>query len=290
MTAILKRLLLSTALLFLVLPSCAGQEPNEPKEANRNVRFGLPTAAKSDPSQREDYLIERPQYVLSYNGKLNRANWVSWSLRKEDLGHATRGTFEPDPLLPRNFAKVISHTYDGCGFDRGHMCPAQDRSGQQKDMDATFFLANVVPQSPHNNQRAWERLESYCRDLTKSGQVLYIVAGPQGIGGTGKNGPRDEIGKAGVYLAVPAKVWKVILVLPNENAIPDKDTRTIAVVMPNDQSIDFDWPKYRVSVREVEKLTGYTFFGNISEEAAGAIKERVDATAVHVPRSRAGGE
>ena len=94
--------------------------------------FGLPTSAKTDSAQREDYLIERPQYVLSYNAKLHRPNWVSWSLRQDDIGQSKRGSFEPDPLLPRSFGKVISHTYDGSGFDRGHMCPAQDRSGQAK--------------------------------------------------------------------------------------------------------------------------------------------------------------
>ena len=135
--------------------------------------------------------------MLSYNAKLHRPNWVSWSLRQDDIGQSTRGAFESDPLLPRGFDKVTAHVYDGSGFDRGHMCPAQDRSAQQKDMDATFYLSNVVPQSPHNNQRAWERLESYCRDLTRSGKVLHIVAGPQGIGGTGKNGPREEIGRGG---------------------------------------------------------------------------------------------
>src|SRR3954451_24240054 len=39
------------------------------QEGNPNVRFGMPSAAKADPSQREDYLIARPQYVLSYNAE-----------------------------------------------------------------------------------------------------------------------------------------------------------------------------------------------------------------------------
>ena len=35
--------------------------------------------------------------------------------------------------------------------------------------------------------------------------------------------------------------------------------RLIAVVMPNDETVGNDWTKYRRSVRDVEKLTGYTF-------------------------------
>src|SRR5207248_2997879 len=131
--------------------------------------------------------------------------------------------------------------------DRGHMCPAKDRSATQEACDATFHMTNVVPQSPAANQKGWERLESYCRDLTKSGHELHIVCGPHGVGGTGKNGYREEIGKDRLKVTVPAKLWKVILVLPHEGAEPRRNTRVIAVVMPNDQTVDFDWPKYRVS-------------------------------------------
>ena len=48
------------------------------QQPNPNARFGLPSPAKTDVAQRDDYLIERPQYVLSYNAQLRRPNWVSW--------------------------------------------------------------------------------------------------------------------------------------------------------------------------------------------------------------------
>jgi endonuclease G len=84
----------------------------------------MPSPAAADPEQREDYLIERPQYSVSYNAKTRAPNWVSWRLREADLGKSQRGPFEPDPRLPKGFAKVTSHAYDASGFDRGHMCPA----------------------------------------------------------------------------------------------------------------------------------------------------------------------
>jgi endonuclease G len=261
-----------------------------PPGADRNVRFGLPAAAKADPSEREAHLIQRPQYTLSYNARTRTANWVSWELRKDDIGHAQRGPFEPDPLLPPGFARVTSHVYDGSGFDRGHLCPAQDRSRTQEDMDATFFMTNVVPQAPNCNQRGWERLESYCRGLTRDGHVLHQAAGPHGVGGTGKDGFREVIGKGRVEVTVPAKMWKVVLVLPHEGAEPTARTRTIAVIMPNDQSVGYDWTKYRVSVRAVEKLTGCDFWPAIPQETAAAIKGRVDEVEVHVPHPGRGGE
>jgi endonuclease G len=272
-------------LLFLApLPLLAAQEMPD-----RNVRFGMPTRAKADTAQSEDYLIERPQYSLSYNAKKHTPNWVAWCLRKDDIGKSMRGAFEPDPLLPKGFARIATQVYNGSGFDRGHMCPAQDRSSRQADMDATFYLTNVVPQSPNSNQHGWERLESYCRTLAKD-HVLYICCGPNGVGGEGKNGAAREVGKGALTLTVPAKLWKVILVLPSEDAEPRKNTRAIAVIMPNDQSVGYDWTQYRVSVREVEKLTGYRFFPNIPADVSAEIKRDADTVKVKVPKSKSANE
>ena len=60
----------------------------------------------------------------------------------------------------------------------------------------------------------------------------------------------------------------------------------IAIIMPNDQTVDFDWTKYRVSASAVEQLTGYKFFRNVPEEIAAALREHVDDVEVRVPRTR----
>jgi endonuclease G len=251
-------------------------------EGPLNVRFGMPGPAKSDPSHRENFLIDRPQYVLSYNARKHTCNWVSWCLRKRDIGNAARAAFEPDPLLPKGFARVTSHVYDGSGFDRGHMCPAKDRSATPEDTAATFYMTNVVPQSPSSNQKAWERLETYCRELARKGHELHIVCGPEGVGGAGKHGHKEEIGTGHLHVTVPAKLWKVILVLPSEGAEPRKNTRVIAVVMPNDQTVDYYWPKYRTSAQEVERLTGYRFFSALPASIATVLRGHVDDVSVHV--------
>jgi endonuclease G len=257
---------------------------------NPNVRFGMPAPAAHDPGSREAYLLDRPQYVLSYNAKTLIPNWVSWRLLKSDIGNVPRQPFEPDPDLPQNFPHVTSADYAGGGFDRGHQCPAKDRSATEADSKAVFYMTNILPQSPNSNQRGWERLEDYCRRLAQEGHALFICCGPAGVGGEGKDGRADEIGKRRHRITVPAKLWKVILVLPREDAEPRKNSRVISVVMPNDQSVDFNWGKYRVAAREVEKLTGYKFFRNVPEEIAQALRERVDEVEVPVaaPRRQGG--
>jgi endonuclease G len=259
------------------------------QELDQNTRFGLPSDARVDSDQRDDYMIRRPQYTLSYNNTTRTPNWVSWRLVKEDIGHADRGPFSADPLLPRRFAHVTSNVYNGSGFDRGHQCPAKDRSAMQTDCDATFFMTNIVPQSPHTNQERWERLESYCRDLAMKGHELQIVCGPAGKGGEGKEGLKEEIGRSSLKVTVPAKLWKVITVLPEPGAEPRRNTRVIAIMMPNDQSVGFDWTKYRVRASQVEKLTGLKFFRALPEELADALRDHLDEVNVPVRQPRRDG-
>jgi endonuclease G len=166
------------------------------------------------------------------------------------------------------------------------MCAAKDRSSSPADIRATFFLTNVVPQAPNCNQRGWERLEDYCRRLVKEGRVLYIACGPAGVGGTGKDGRKEEIGEGRLKVTVPHRLWKVVLVLPKEGAEPRKNTRVIAVIMPNDQSVDYNWAKYRVTARQVEKLTGLHFFPSVEAETREALLDHLDKVEVRAPRSR----
>jgi endonuclease G len=274
-------------------PSGAEDQPGPAAgPANPNVRFGLPAPAQADPGSREAYLLERPQYVLSYNAETRTPNWVCWRLRAADIGHVPRQPFEPDPDLPHGFARVTARDYDGSGFDRGHMCPAKDRSATEEDSKAVFFMTNIVPQAPNCNQRGWERLEDYCRRLVEEGHVLYLACGPHGAGGEGKEGRKTEIGKGAHKITVPQDLWKVVLVLPSEDAAPRANTRVIAVWVPNNQSVGYDWTKYRTTAREVEKRTGCTFFRGVPRDVAEELRGHEDKVEVRVrpPPGRGGGE
>ena len=279
----MKRVVLLTSLLgFLAASLPAPAQPPKPP-ANRNIRFGMPGEAKADPASKEAFLIDRPQYVMSNNDKRKTANWVCWRLVKKDVGRVSRGMFDEDKGLPKGFDRVGFGAYTGSGFDRGHLVPARDRSDTEENNDATFLMTNVVPQSQQCNQQAWERLERYCRDLAAGGKELYIAAGPHGQGGKGGDGKKLTIGRKAPFVTVPASMWKVVLVLdPGTN--PTKNSRTIAVWMPNDDTVTLEWPDYRVSVAEVEKKTGLKFFPLVPDEVAGAIKEKPDAVKVTVPR------
>ena len=268
------------AVLLALLPCLQGGNPH--------LLMGNPSQAAPDPKQPDNFLMEKRYYALSYNNHKATPNWVSWRLAKEDIGSVVRkNNFEPDRDLPPGFVQVIPEDYAGGGFDRGHMCPCADRASDHDASAATFKMSNMVPQSPALNERAWEQLEAYCRDLVvNQGKTLYIVCGPAGIGGTGKAGPKKSIGQTH-RVTVPQSCWKVIMVLdagPGDDLDRIKpDTRLIAVIMPNDMSVGEEWAGFRVSVRRVEELTGYTFFGSAPAALIGPLKQEVDA--IPIPSS-----
>jgi endonuclease G len=244
-----------------------------------NLALGSPTDAARDAAMSDDYLIERDQYALSYNNSRGSANWVSWHLSPAWKGGAQRQTtFSADTSLPDGWVTVHSSWYTNTGFDRGHLCPSDDRDGSVKDNRATFLLTNIVPQAPSSNRQTWRDLEEYCRSLINAGNELYIVAGPLGVGGRGSRGAADTIHSG--QITVPAFLWKVVVVLPAGSKDVKRvsaDTRVIAVNMPNEQSTrKIPWDSYRVSVDELEALTGYDFLSRVPTSVQKVIEASVD--------------
>jgi endonuclease G, mitochondrial len=251
-----------------------------PPSSSEHLTMGNPSNAVVDVNQPNNYLLDKPQYAVGYSRDNGRPNWVSWHLDSTWLGSTPRqNDFRNDTTLPAGWYQVQSTDYSGSGFDRGHHCPSGDRTNTVAANSATFLMTNMMPQAPDNNQGPWEVLESYCRTLVAAGNELYIIAGGSGSGGTGSNGGVTTTVASG-HVTVPSQTWKVIIVLPvgdNDVSRVTTSTRTIAVIMPNAQGIrNNDWKIYRVSVDQVEALTGYDFFSNVPVNIQAAIESTVD--------------
>jgi len=253
--------------------------PPAPHDPAEHLVMGNPNGATADVAFPDNYLMMKLQYALSYNNTRRIPNWTSWHLDSTWRGSAARqDDFRNDTTLPPGFNQVQGTDYSGSGFDRGHMCPSADRTSSVPDNSATFLMTNMVPQAPGNNQGPWAALENYLRTFLP-GSELYIVSGGTGIGGTGSGGGTTNVLPSGV--TVPQKTWKVVLILPvgdNDLTRVDAGTRTIAVIMPNIDSIRSDqWQKYLSTVDQVEALTGYDFFSNVDPSIQSAIESKLDA-------------
>lgn len=235
-----------------------------------HLTMGNPSNATANINTPLNYLMEKPQYILSYNNGNRIPNWVSWHLDSSWIGSTPRqDDFRADTSLPAGWYQVGASSYSGSGYDRGHMCPSADRTSSVANNSATFLMTNMIPQAPTNNQVTWANLENYARTLVTAGNELYIISGGQGVSGFINNG----------NIAVPTNTWKVIIVLPsgtNDVSRVTASTRTIAVFMPNNNSVVSDWKQYRVSVDYVESMTGYDFFSNVPDTIENQIESVID--------------
>src|SRR3954454_20522107 len=134
---------------MLVLVACAGCDLGSPgggrtdstakKDADEypHLKMGNPSQAREDPKDKDNYLMKKEFFALSYHDSKGTPNWVSWRLVKEDLGDAPRVPFAPDQTLPHGFTHVRPGDYTGSGFNRGHMCPHSDRASSAEASAAT---------------------------------------------------------------------------------------------------------------------------------------------------------
>ncbi len=245
-----------------------------------NMALGNPSGATTNTAFPDNYLMVKTQYALSYNNSKGTANWVSWHLSTAWKGTATRcDCFTGDATLPTTFYKAVTSNYTNTGFDRGHMCPSDDRDGSSTDNAATFLMTNIMPQAPNNNQITWAALETYCRNLITTGKELYIISGGYGQGGTGSLGGVTNTIASG-KINVASRVWKVIVVLPTGSSDVNRvssSTRVIAVDMPNVQTVNSQtWGYYRTSVDAIEAATGFNFMSNVPTSIQSIIEASVD--------------
>ncbi|MEG4866944.1 MULTISPECIES: DNA/RNA non-specific endonuclease [unclassified Microcoleus] len=262
-----------------------------------HLKFGNPAyngeEARRDPAQQNNYLLEKPQYTVSYDNNSKNPKWVTWQLNRSWLGELTRsGVFKSDETLPISFSPLVtSEDYKGYPnnlYDRGHMATSEQRNRDKKDMLSTFIMTNALPQYPGNNvsSTAWRNLEEYCYQLALEGKELYITAGGYGTLGT----INDKM------INVPDYTWKNILVLDHPglgiNDITAANTNVISVITPNRPApTDFstpiphplngllpssehrspitslaqwrDWQTWTVTTVDLKRLTGLDLLSNL---------------------------
>lgn len=252
-------------------PGGGATEGTPPTRSSGSVHLALGTPTDADPS--DDLLLVKTQYALSYNPRRNVPNWVSQNLDETYFGPAPRhkGKFLADETLPAGVYRVRDQDYVGSGYDRGHMVRSEERTRTPEDNTATFLLTNVLPQRHDLNAGPWLRLEDYCQELSqRSHRELYIMTG--GIFAAGG-------ATIGHGVAVPTECFKIVVVLDRGQGARDvtERTRVIAVVMPNVTGIlDEGWGRYRTTVREIERRTGYDFLSAVPAVIQRAIEARTD--------------
>jgi len=240
--------------------------------AQSSKHIHAPWGYPKDANSKDDYIIERKQYVLSYNGQLNIPNWVAWQLNASWYGNTPRrsGKFITDKSLPSTFLTITHDDYTRSGYDRGHMVRSEERTANEADNESTFLMSNILPQTPTLNQQTWLSLEYECERLCKSeGKELYVMAG-----GVFSSNPVRLNGK----VAVPDSCWKIVIILDKGKTTKDINatTRVIAVMMKNGVygKSNNSWELYTTSIDDIEQSTGYDVLSNLPDNIEEILEKR----------------
>ena len=292
-----KSLFVSLFFSLVILVACKKDVPdnsntNPPVPTltdNDHILPGNPTNAQTNATYTTNYLKDYGYYKISYNSAMGTPNWVAWHLQSEDLGSAPRqDDFRADNTLPSAWYRVVSTSYSGSGFDRGHNCPSADRTSTIAANSSTFYMTNMIPQAPTLNQGPWAGLEDFIRaSLVGTTNEAWIYMGNYGnTGGVGSNGAYTVINNGNVR--VPSKVWKVVVLIPkgnNDISRLDRNATVLCVSMPNDNRLyttsnKTAWRNYLISVSTLEIESNangapLSLFSNIAEAERNVLKSKI---------------
>ena len=245
--------------LLLFLISCKMEE----KKSNAIV-FNPISDKYSDyfePSSTTNQIIYHDNYSLSYNEKYEQAEWVAYTLRKENL---KAYQFKRPYFIEDN--KVATHSadwrnYRKSGYDKGHLCPAGDMKFSKKAYDETFLTSNISPQKHDFNSGVWNRLEQKVRYWSEKYGEVYVVSGGVLTSGLITIGTEK--------VAVPNYFYKIIAAKING------EFKVIAFLLPHKKS---EKPLYSfvTSVDEIEAMTAIDFFPKLEDSLENQLEKNSD--------------
>lgn len=202
-------------------------------------------------SSYKDEIIKHSYYTLAYVEEYEQARWVAYKMTPKNLEKNVDRKderFEPDPKVTTGSA--VHSDYNGSGYDRGHLAPAADFSGNHTMMTETFYMSNMSPQRPLCNRETWRLLEEQTRRWGEKKKEIYIISGPVFGEKMPKIGRKNKI-------SVPPAYFKIIF--------SEKEQKAIAFIVPNVNKKE-DYKEYQVSVDEVERQTGLDFFSLLPDD------------------------
>ena len=206
-------------------------------------------------------------YTLCFDKTKRGAWWVAYPLHDVYIGSG-RPSKDPwafDPKISSLFQADLGRgSYTG-SYDRGHQLPSADRLGTDEMNAQTFYMSNMTPQLNRLNQDMWAKLETKVR-ANNCSDTLYVVTGAYfGAGATTTtDGARNTV-------PVPTNYFKVLLRTKsgktgkNIKDCSDSELISIGFWVDHKSYGNIEPPKsICTSVADIEKMTGFTFFPQVS--------------------------
>lgn len=205
-------------------------------------------------------VVEHSAMALSYDEEHEQARWVMHFISPEVIKGSVGRTndFRPDPKISTGsaveadyFLKELNddgtYSYDGFGFDRGHLAPSADFRWSYKALSESYYYSNMSPQRASFNRGGWADLEDALRAYVYRNpeNPLYVITLPV------LHDSLPKVERSVNQVSIPEQYIKV--------ALDPVQKRGIAFVMPNGQVSD-PLTTYAISIREAEAIVDLNFF------------------------------
>lgn len=191
-------------LLFFCAVSLLAACTSKPPSCNEHFLEGQAPQITSPNLAKDTRVLCNSAYAVEFSGISRTPLWSAEHLTAKEVEQAKglqrKNTFHAEERLPPGMRSELAD-YARSGYDRGHMSPSGDMPNETAQNES-FSLANMIPQSPKNNQILWEGIEEATRSLARRDGELYIVTGPLFEG--------DNLERINGRVLVPTSVFKAI--------------------------------------------------------------------------------
>jgi DNA/RNA endonuclease G (NUC1) len=210
--------------------------------------------------------VKRNGFLVSYNSLLKVPNCVAYKILPTENKFGREAIpFSVDTAL--NSANPGS--YRGSGYDRGNLVARSDMFCYgKKAILETYLTSTIAPQAPGLNRSTWRKLEEYTRSFTSKGAV-YVVAGVLFLNKE-QNGNISFPVIGSDRIAVPSHYYRII-----SRMISGKIS-ALGFVIANTNEVGEDIKVYQVSISEIEKLSGFQYFIDLSKQEQKSVKDQID--------------
>ena len=195
---------LSLLVAVLLLAACSENGDDSDSSGNANANISLYSSlefpkVKGDKSE-----------VITHSTTQNGVNYVTYSFEWDHQLKAQRWTcyyftaknkeknwnrnnwgsdpFQKDPKIPASEQPNVTGEFSGSSFpdkgfsyfQRGHICPSEDRMASKDANEQTFYMTNMMPQGDLFNGKLWAVMEAFVRNWGKKcngTDTLFVVKG-----------------------------------------------------------------------------------------------------------------
>lgn len=248
-------------------------DPEEPKYAKWRE---TPVITKSILDQSNIHYINHympndkkvRNYSLLYDSELKLAYWVAYPFCSYYDGSSKRtDKWQFDPAIGQSFQTNLSSSYGVSGYSRGHQIASADRLKDAATNATTFYYTNMTPQLQNGlNGTIWANLEARVRGWATD--TIFVVTGAAVTTATDKTIKYFINDNDGAKVAVPKYYYKALARKVN-NVF-----QTIAFKLEHRAYSDPQgYMDCAISVSDLEKETGFTFFPSLSADVKATLNK-----------------